>query len=144
MTGEARAARRAIDAAEHSLNIATGTPPAWCSWMSHADLAIDTGRCLIDLGEPGPAHRQITQGIDLLPASRDKTRAVFLTYEAESLARQGEIDHAAATAQQALALARRIGATRCLRQITTLSSAFRLHCRVPGVADFLETVTSGA
>ncbi|RKE21951.1 hypothetical protein [Streptomyces sp. TLI_171] len=142
MTGEARAARRAIDAAEHSLSIATGTPPAWCSWMSHADLAIDTGRCLIDLGEPGPAHHQITQGIDLLPASRDKTRAVFLTYEAESLVRQGEIDHAATTAQQALSLAQRLGATRCLRQITALGTVFQPYRQAPGVDDFLKTISS--
>ncbi|GLW58743.1 helix-turn-helix domain-containing protein [Kitasatospora phosalacinea] len=142
MTGEARAARRAIDAAEHSLSTATGTPPSWCSWMSPADLAIDTGRCLIDLGEPGPAHQQITLGTGLLPASRDKTRAVFLTYEAESLAHQGEIDHAAATARQALALAQRIGATRCLRQITTLSAVFQPHRQVHGVDDFLNAVRS--
>ncbi|MCX5345989.1 hypothetical protein [Streptomyces atratus] len=36
MAGEARACRRALDAAEHALNTATATPPAWCSWMSPA------------------------------------------------------------------------------------------------------------
>ncbi|MEU8516839.1 hypothetical protein AB0C76_35415 [Kitasatospora sp. NPDC048722] len=27
--------------------------------MSAADLAVDTGRCLVDLGEPGPAHHAL-------------------------------------------------------------------------------------
>ncbi|MGA5819904.1 XRE family transcriptional regulator [Kitasatospora sp. NPDC094028] len=144
MVGEARASRRSLDAAEHCLNIATGTPPAWCSWMGAADLAVDTGRCLIDLGEPRPAHQQIAQGVSLLPGSRDKTRAVFLTYEAESLIRQGEIDNAAATARQALVLAQHIGATRCIRQITSLSGTLEPYSRTPGVGEFLEAVQAAA
>ncbi|WP_405798748.1 XRE family transcriptional regulator [Streptomyces sp. NBC_01506] len=140
MNGEAHACRRALDAAEHALDTATARPPAWCSWMSRADLAVDAGRCLIDLGETGPALHQITQGVALLPTSRDKTRAVFLAYEAESLLRQGEIDHSAATAHQALALAQRIGASRCLRQIGDFAPALEPHRKVQGVQQFLSAV----
>ncbi|MGW8970577.1 hypothetical protein [Streptomyces platensis] len=88
--------------------------------MSPADLAVDSGRCLIDLGETGPALHQISQGVALLPSARDKTRAVFLTYEAESLLRQGEIDHSAAIAGEALVLAQQIGASRCVHQISAV------------------------
>ncbi|MBB4949477.1 transcriptional regulator with XRE-family HTH domain [Kitasatospora gansuensis] len=144
MTGEARACRRALDAAEHSLNVATTAAPAWCSWMSPADLAVDSGRCLIDLSEPGPAHRQITEGVTLLPTARDKTRAVFLAYEAESLLRQGEVDQGASTAHQALLLARHTGSTRCIRQISDLAPALSGHQHVEGVGQFIDAVRSAA
>ncbi|WP_336049659.1 hypothetical protein [Streptomyces sp. CA2R101] len=108
--------------------------------MSPADLAVDAGRCLIDLGEPGPALHQITQGVALLPTARDKTRAVFLAYEAESLLRQGEIDHSAALVGEALVLAQRIGASRCVRQVSDLALGYEPHLKVQGVAQFLSIV----
>ncbi|WP_328485968.1 hypothetical protein [Streptomyces zaomyceticus] len=110
--------------------------------MSPADLAVDSGRCLIDLGEPGAARHQIAHGVSLLPTARDKTRAVFLTYEAESLLRQGEIDQSAATAHQALDLACGIGASRCITQIRNLAPGFRKHTRVQGVEQFLGALPS--
>ncbi|MGA5564252.1 hypothetical protein ACPCUV_24240 [Streptomyces platensis] len=112
--------------------------------MSPADLAVDSGRCLIDLGETGPTLHQITQGVALLPTARDKTRAVFLTYEAESLLRQGEIDHSAALAGEALVLAQRIGASRCLRQISDLARGYEPHRKVQGVEQFLSIVRAAA
>ncbi|MFI5705181.1 helix-turn-helix transcriptional regulator [Streptomyces xanthochromogenes] len=140
MNGEARACRRALDAAEHSLATATATPPAWCAWMSPADLAVDSGRCLIELGETRPALHQITQGVSLLPDARAKTRAVFLTYQAETLLGQGEIDHSAATAHEALLLAQRMGASRCTRQIGALTPQYQLHGHHPDVQQLLFTL----
>ncbi|MEY9839383.1 XRE family transcriptional regulator [Streptacidiphilus sp. EB103A] len=142
MIGEARACRRSLDAAEHALNTASATPPSWCSWMSPADVGVDSGRCLIDLNEPGPAHHQITQGVSLLPTARDKTRAVFLSYEAESLLHQGEVDHGAATALHSLLLAQRIGASRCVRQISALAPEFRRYQGVEGVDQFIAAIDS--
>lgn len=144
MLGEGRACRRALDAAEHHLNGATGAPPDWCSWMSAADLAVDSGRCLIDLGEPGPAHREMATGVSLLPTSRDKTRAVFLSYEAESLLQQGEIDRGAATAYHSLVLAQRTGAARCIRQVGQLAPRLESHRGVEGVERFLQAVKAAA
>lgn len=144
MLGDGRACRRALDAAEHHLEAATGSPPGWCAWMSAADLAVDAGRCLIDLGEPGPAHREITTGVSLLPAARDKTHAVFLSYEAESLLRQGEVDQSAATAYQALALAQNTGAGRCIRQVSGLAPRLGAFRGVEGVDRFLDTVKAAA
>ncbi|WP_327278489.1 hypothetical protein OG609_44900 (plasmid) [Streptomyces sp. NBC_01224] len=77
-----------------------------------------------------------------MPTSRDKTRAVFLAYEAESLLRRGEIDHSAVTAHQALLLAQRIGASRCIRQINDLTPSFQPHQAVQDVKQFLNTVRS--
>ncbi|WP_152645022.1 hypothetical protein [Kitasatospora griseola] len=72
--------------------------------------------------------------------SRDRTRAVSSGHEAENLAQQGEIDHGAAVALRAFGPARRLGATRCIRQITVLSSTFRPHHRTSGVDALLDAV----
>ncbi len=140
MEGDARACRRSLDAAEHALNTARTPPPTWCSWYSTADIAVDSGRCLIELGDTGPALAQISQGVDDLPEARDKTRSVFLAYEAEALLRQGEIDHSAASAHEALILARKIGASRCIRQIGDFAPGFEAHQKVAGVQQLLEAV----
>ncbi|MEW1914344.1 hypothetical protein AB0442_39095 [Kitasatospora sp. NPDC085895] len=112
--------------------------------MSPADLAVDTGRCLIDLGEPGHAHQQITEGVALLPTARGKTRALFLTHEAESLLHQGKIGHSAATAHQVLALTQRIGASRYIRQTADLAPGLQPHQHVQDVDQFLEAIRSAA
>ncbi|MEU2026223.1 helix-turn-helix transcriptional regulator [Streptomyces sp. NPDC016469] len=144
MNGEAQACRRSLDAAEHFLHATATTPPLWCSWYGEADLAVDSGRCLIDLGEPGPALQQIDQGVALLPAARAKTRAIFLTYRAETLLQQGEIDQSAATAHQALQLAHHIGASRCVQQIAALTPQYQPHQSVHGVQKLLATLRAAA
>lgn len=66
--GEHRATRRALAAAEHLLGNTSGDPvPAWCAWISEADLAVDSGQCLLDLGDTHRAHQLIREGQDLLP-----------------------------------------------------------------------------
>ncbi|MER6443374.1 hypothetical protein ABT275_44970 [Streptomyces sp. NPDC001185] len=80
--GEQGTAPRAIAAAEHHLNDARTERPTWCAYMSDADLAVDTGQALLDLGDTTRAHQLITEGEHLLPAARDKTRGVFLAYRA--------------------------------------------------------------
>ncbi|WP_435598447.1 helix-turn-helix transcriptional regulator [Streptomyces anulatus] len=140
MNGDARDCRRALDAAEHCLDTATVPPPSWCSWYSISDIAVDSGRCLIELGETGPALAQITAGVAGLPEARNKTRSVFLAYEAEALLRRGEVDHSAATAHEALVLAQSIGASRCVRQISDLVPRFAGHQKVQGVEKLLSAV----
>jgi tetratricopeptide (TPR) repeat protein len=112
MLHEARACYRDLAQAEKLLKSAGDSAPPWCAWMSQADLAVDTGRCLINLGQPQRAHEQISQGLTLLPPARSKTKAVFLAYEAESLLARGEAAQAAELARDSLTLAQQIGASR--------------------------------
>lgn len=140
--GEAVACRRSLSRAEAELGSAAGSGsiPAWCSWMSPADLLVDSGQCLLDLGAPERAHQLIDEGMRLLPAARDKTRAVFLTYEADGFLRAGEADHAAVAAKESLALANRIGAPRCVALVVGLLPEFQRYAGVEGVADLMELV----
>ncbi|WP_415939929.1 XRE family transcriptional regulator [Streptomyces sp. 039-1] len=105
-----QAVLRALSAAEKHLADSGTDRPVWCSWASEADLAVDSGQALLDLGDTGRAQQLITEGEQLLPVARDKTRGVFLTYQAASHLDQKEPEPAAAAATQALLLARRIGA----------------------------------
>ncbi|WP_406220830.1 helix-turn-helix transcriptional regulator [Streptomyces decoyicus] len=137
--GDARACRVSLSSAERELGTGAGDPsPAWCEWMSPADLLVDSGQCLLDLGEPQRAHQLIANGRDLLPGARAKTRAVFLTYEAGSHLRAGEVDNAAAAAKESLTLATRIGAPRCITLVRDLLPDFKKHSSAEGVHELLE------
>ncbi|WP_327320291.1 hypothetical protein [Streptomyces sp. NBC_01235] len=79
-----RAVLRALSAAEQHLSDAGDDRPAWCAWVSEADLALDPGQALVDLGDTGVARQLIAEGERLLPTARDKTRGMFLAYRAAS------------------------------------------------------------
>ncbi|MFJ5546754.1 XRE family transcriptional regulator [Streptomyces sp. NPDC093225] len=136
--GDKRPALRALEAAEHHLGATTGRPlPAWCAWMSQADLAVDSGQALLDLGETRQAHQLIAEGQALLPTSRDKTRGVFLTYQAASHLQLKEPERAAQAATEALNLSRRIGAPRCEHLVRELLPAFQPYHAAEGVPELL-------
>ncbi|MFC5718939.1 hypothetical protein ACFP1Z_01930 [Streptomyces gamaensis] len=144
--GEERACTRLLGAAEKDFEaaIGTGTAPAWCAWMSRSDLAVDTGRCLLDLGHTRQAHALIQDGTEVLPVAREKTHAVFLAYEAEGYLQGGDIDQAAHAAHTALAMAQRIGAPRCTALISGMAPAFKKHKTAPGVAQLLDEIHAAA
>jgi transcriptional regulator with XRE-family HTH domain len=136
--GERCATLRALSAAEHHLNAAGTDRPTWCTWLSQADLAVDSGQALLDLGDTSRAHRLITEGERLLPPARDKTRGVFLAYRAASHLDLKEPEPAAAAATQSLLLARRIGAPRCVRLVDDLLPRFKPYARAQGVPELLQ------
>ncbi|MGW6603606.1 XRE family transcriptional regulator [Streptomyces sp. NPDC055036] len=139
--GASRACHRDLAAAETALlTDATDPAPRWCSWMSTADLAVDSGQCLLDLGHTDEALVRIEEGMNLLPRARDKTRGIFLTYEARSLLRAREVERALAATNESLDLATRIGAERCVGLVRELTPAFKRYQRVDGVPEFLERV----
>lgn len=135
--------RRALTAAEKALDTPSYDPaPAWCSWMSTADLAADGGRCLADLGQRRRAHQLMDEGITLLTAARSKTKSVFLTYQAETYLRDGELEIAVATATRSLNLASRIGAPRCVTLVRDLEPELSRHLHTPGVSELLQRLRS--
>ncbi|WP_327674060.1 helix-turn-helix transcriptional regulator [Kitasatospora sp. NBC_00458] len=137
--GRGSACYRDLTAAENVLSVATSdSPPGWCAWMSPADLAVDSGQCMLDLGQTSLAHARITEGMSLLPRARDKTRGIFLTYEARSLLKAREVERALAVTNESLDLATRIGAERCVTLVRDLAPAFEAYRQVDGVPEFLE------
>ncbi|MET9661554.1 helix-turn-helix transcriptional regulator [Streptomyces sp. NPDC006510] len=139
--GDRRATLRSLGAAEHLLSTPALDPvPAWCSWLSEADLSVDSGQSLNDLGETRRAHQLIEEGQALLPPSRDKTRGVFLAYRARTHLDLGEPDLAAAVAAESLNLAQRIGAPRCVELVQGLVPRFREFSEAEGVPALLHAV----
>ncbi|GAA0924438.1 helix-turn-helix transcriptional regulator [Streptomyces thermoalcalitolerans] len=136
---------QALTAAEKALNSPSGDPPPeWCSWMSHADLAADSGRCLAELGQRRQAHRLMEEGIALLPTTRDKTRAIFRAYQAETYLQDGDPEIAAAAATLSLDLATRINAPRCVTMIRDLEPSLSTYAEIAPVAELLERLRATA
>ncbi|KUO00037.1 helix-turn-helix transcriptional regulator [Streptomyces caeruleatus] len=141
--GNAGACHDDLKAAEETLLTDTRDPaPSWCRWMSTADLAVDSGQCMLDLGQTEQARARIDEGLLLLPGSRDKTRGVFRTYEARSLLQAREVEQALVVSNESLNVARRIGAHRCVALVRDLAPAFRPYKLVDGVPEFLERLRS--
>ncbi|WP_424886750.1 helix-turn-helix transcriptional regulator [Streptomyces sp. XH2] len=139
--GEELSCSRALAAAENQLGAPAADPaPTWCVWMSSSDLAVDSGRCLLDLGHRRSAHQLIQDGTEVLPAARTKTKAVFLAYEAEAYLRDGEFDRAATTATQALydGEPHRRPPPRCVKLVHGLIPRFHGHASTEGVGEPLE------
>jgi tetratricopeptide (TPR) repeat protein len=141
--GERRPALRALSAAEHLLDASSGEPvPAWCAWLGAADLAVDSGQALLDLGDTRRAHQLIREGQQLLPPSRAKTHGVFLTYQARSHLDLQEPERAAAAALEALQVAQRIGAPRCVDLVRELVPSFKAYPGAQGVGELLDKVAA--
>ncbi len=137
--GDRSACYRDLSEAETALAIEAADPaPGWCAWMSPADLAVDSGQCLLDLGRTGEAHARMAEGMALLPRARDKTRGIFLTYQAKGYLQANDVEQALAVTGESLDLATRIGAPRCVALVRELAPAFRLYRQVDGVPEFLE------
>ncbi|MFF3172756.1 helix-turn-helix transcriptional regulator [Streptomyces sp. NPDC057900] len=78
----------------------------------------------------------------LLPKARDKTRGIFLTYQAKGFLRSNDIEQALAVTTESLDLATRIGAERCVTLVRELAPAFKPYRQVEGVADFIDRLRS--
>ncbi|MCS0635057.1 helix-turn-helix domain-containing protein [Streptomyces sp. LP05-1] len=142
--GDRTACHRDLSAAESALAVETAEPaPGWCAWMSPADLAVDSGQCLLELGRVTEARARIVEGMALLPRARDKTRGIFLTYQARGHLGSGDVEQALAVTGEALDLAIRVGAPRCVALVRELAPAFSPHRRVDGVPEFLERLKAG-
>lgn len=136
--GDRTGTLRALTAADRLLNVPAADPaPSFCSWHSTADLAVDTGQALLDLGDTRRAHQLIREGQAELPASRIKTFGVFTAYQAKSFLELGEPERAAAAATEALDLALRIGAPRCVTLVRDLTPRFAEFPDAQGVPELL-------
>ncbi|MFJ5734008.1 XRE family transcriptional regulator [Streptomyces microflavus] len=129
---------RALTAAQNLLNVPAADPvPTFCSWYSTADLAVDSGQALLELGDTRRAHQLIREGQAVLPPARIKTYGVFQTYQARSYLELGEPERAAAAAIEALDLALRIGAPRCVTLVRELTPRFAEFPNAQGVPELL-------
>ncbi|MGY0230704.1 helix-turn-helix transcriptional regulator [Longispora urticae] len=108
---------RALSSADRELDRARPeSTPGWVAWMSPADLATDAGRCWLDLDQPRRASSSIESGLRLLDPGRARTRAVFLSYRAESAFAAGDREAGQSFARVAVGAASATGSARCVQQ----------------------------
>lgn len=128
---------RALNDAEHQLERGTAqSAPPWVSWMSSADLAVDAGRCWLDLEDHRRATAALEEGLGLLVPARERTRAIMLTYRAHAALANHDVDAAVAAARTALDTALETGASRCLDLVrSTLRESLEPHKGETAVRD---------
>ncbi|WP_351230102.1 XRE family transcriptional regulator [Streptomyces sp. NPDC002133] len=133
--GDHPATTRALGSAEHQLDQSRpGTSPAWVSWMSPADLAVDAGRCWLDLNRPKRADSALAQGLILLDPARERTRSVVLAYRAEAALARHDLTAAAADTREALDTAHATQAARCIGLVNATLDKLAPHRSHPAVA----------
>lgn len=133
--GDHHATSRALISAERHLDRARpGSTPAWVSWMSPADLAVDAGRCWLDLDRTRRADTALAEGLRLLDPARERTRSVVLAYRAEGALARRDLDAAAADAREAFDTAQGTQATRCISLVSTTLDGFSRHRSHPAIA----------
>jgi transcriptional regulator with XRE-family HTH domain len=141
--GDERGTGHALITAENDLDRAQpGTTPAWASWMSPADVAIDSGRCWLALGRTRTAQESLSQAVTLLPASRERTRSLALAYRAETALAQHDLAAAAADARTALDTALATDAGRCITLVRTAVdhiTTHRTHPAATALRDYAQT-----
>ncbi|MFF4943769.1 helix-turn-helix domain-containing protein [Streptomyces rubiginosohelvolus] len=128
---------RALNDAEHQLERGSAqSAPPWVSWMSSADLAVDAGRCWLDLEDPRRATAALDEGLSLLAPERERTRAIMLTYRAHAALAGRDVDAAVSDTRTALDIALGTGASRCLDLVrSTLQESLEPHRGEAAVRD---------
>lgn len=136
--GEAATCRTHMAKAEIELGCrSVEPPPAWVWWMDGADLEADGGRCQLDMGDTRAGLTRMEHGISLLQPHRDKTKSVFLAYTADAHLQRGEAAQGIVLAGQALDIAERIGATRCVDLIGRFARGIDPSRRIPGAHELI-------
>ncbi|WP_159011386.1 MULTISPECIES: hypothetical protein [unclassified Streptomyces] len=104
--------------------------------MSSADLAVDAGRCWLDLEDPRRATAALEEGLSLLVPERERTRAIMLTYRAHAALAAHDVAAAVADTRTALDTALGTGASRCLDLVRgTLRESLEPHKDETAVQD---------
>ncbi len=117
-TGAARTA--VLQAEQHYERLHPDGEPAWLSWYTEAELAADLGRALRDSSEPAHATRLLTRTLDSYEPWRVRSHCFVQTDLAAAYLIDGEHEHAAALARDALNTASQVSSGRTISRIRAL------------------------
>ena len=114
-------ARRALDRAAVALEEPDGGPvPDWAAWVDHAELQIMTGRCLTRAGQSLQAIAILRGALDRFDETQARDKALYMSWLAEAYLDAGEIDAAAETAVQVLALSADVASVRPAERLNSV------------------------
>jgi transcriptional regulator with XRE-family HTH domain len=129
-------AERALDRVHHD------EPSPWVSPFDHASLAAEASVCMQQLAQLVAARQHSEQVLTLRNASHARSRAFGQLRLAGILVYQGEIEHACAMAQAALASSDRLSSSRVVALLHTLCGQLTPHSTVPGVDDVVHVLST--
>jgi transcriptional regulator with XRE-family HTH domain len=125
-----RLAERMLDRADRER---AGSDPVVGSTTVVDHVAMATGWCLYDLGEPGPAATALSQEVRRLPAEAHRARARYGTRLARCYADLGEIDLACETAGPLLRRLSTLDSATVAVDVAGLAESLRRHRSYPVV-----------
>ncbi|MGH3693148.1 MAG: hypothetical protein ACRDRX_03975, partial [Pseudonocardiaceae bacterium] len=115
--------------------------PPWLYWLNPANIAIESGVCLLQLGQADHAAARLHEGLAQLSESFVRQRQIDITYLADALARPGkqrDLDAAAALGMESIELAESLDSTRGAGRLRDLYYQLSPYTKVPAVHDFVE------
>ncbi|MFI9552351.1 hypothetical protein [Nonomuraea endophytica] len=148
LDGEERPCLRLLDAARELAGAVDDDGDArggHGSFCTPAYVDVQRARCWLELKQPTRAAAVYERALPTLPSVYRRDRGMALAGLAAAYAGQGEVEHAAVTATEALDIARTAGSARIVNVLTSVGQTLGAHRRVPAVAAFrlalAETVT---
>ncbi len=138
-TGAARTA--VLQAEQHYQRVRPDGEPAWLSWYTEAELGADLGRALRDSGEPAHATRLLTRTLDNYEPWRVRSHCFVQTDLAAAYLIDGEHEHAAVLARDALTTASQVSSSRTISRIRALQQQIQ-PLRSAGLSELDEEITA--
>jgi hypothetical protein len=127
---------RDFDRAEAFLADADGhQDPDWAYWFDGAELLAARASSHQDMDQPGLAADAFAHAQRLFDPAWIRTRALYLTRQADALYANGEVDHACATAGAALDLTESISSHRTAAPLLSLADRLATY-DTPQARDF--------
>jgi hypothetical protein len=130
--------RRALDRAAAALQEPCGEPaPDWAAWVDQAEIQIMTGRCLVRTGQPLQAIAVLSEALGRFDETQARDMALYTTWLAEAYLDAGDVDAAAATAGQILALSSDVASVRPGERLSGILRRLSRYSDTPPVADLI-------
>ncbi|MGW1024175.1 hypothetical protein ACWD4J_10715 [Streptomyces sp. NPDC002577] len=137
-TGDRTRAERSLSRAETAYGRAQGKPAAWLSFLTPAELTGLAGAAHQALGRHARAQQLTAAALGMLEPRFERNRVYYTVQRAQALLDGGDVEHAAAEAGKAVAIASRVQSERIRGKLGDLRQQMRQHAHVPAAADFLE------
>jgi transcriptional regulator with XRE-family HTH domain len=148
MLGDAEGAHRALGTAEEELAAANlATAPGWARFFDESDLHALHGMAYLALGEHEPRYTEqaierLSDASDLRVPEMARSKAFDLAALAVAHFRQGDVDHGATVAHQALDAAGRLQSVRAVDRLRPLVAEAATRRDRPEARDLTERLTT--
>ena len=142
--GDTTTARAALDTSSKFLGkTVSGDTPAWAYWVDETRLKAQIGRALFDLGDYGPAERDLTSAVAACGDRYPRDRATWQGRVAISQLRTGKLEEACETGHQTVdLLADHVDSERGLGFLRTFKDELTPFKNASTAHDFLEYASS--